>query len=83
MVSSLNFTTLKANSTDNDLMMSFFRKKALTFHANSVCMKCQTLFSGTNQKNISKCCLLIVFFVQLACVIIIFVAFIEVLQRCS
>ena len=35
----------------------------LTFHANclhleTVCMKCQILFSGKNKKNISKCHLL-------------------------
>ena len=56
MVSSLTFTTLRANSTDNYWMIFFFRKQALTFHANFILrrqliyMNYQTLFSWTNQK---------------------------------
>ena len=53
--------TLCANSVDDKLMILFLifpRKGDLTFHANlspleAICMKCQNLFSGENNKNIS------------------------------
>ena len=34
----------------------FSGKQARTFHAVTICMKCKSLFSGKNMKNVSKCC---------------------------
>ena len=68
----------EANSAHGKMMVFFFRvfffslprKQALAFHANcllteTVCIKCQSLFSEKSEENISKCFLLI-FFTQLA-----------------
>ena len=49
----------------DDIFLIFPRKQDLTFHANclleTICMKCQILFSRKNKKNISKCRLLKIF----------------------
>ena len=59
------FTILSANSADEELIMffSYFFKK-IGFEISckltpkeSICMKCQSLFSGKYKKNISKSCL--------------------------
>ena len=66
--SRLTFTSLKANSADDELMIqcifSYFSQKS-GFEIScslslmeTVCMKCQILFSGKNKENISKCYLL-------------------------
>ena len=46
----LKLAVLRANSADDKLNDFFF--------FSYFCMKYQTLFSGKNKKNISKCCLL-------------------------
>ena len=51
--SPLTFTTFWANSADNKLTIFFLvfpETEALMFRANSVCMKCQSLFSGKIRK---------------------------------
>ena len=58
----LTITSLWANSADDKLMIS--RKWALTFYGNclltkeTISVKCQSLFSRKNKKNVLKCCLL-------------------------
>ena len=56
---------LWADSADDKLMIFFLffpRKQDLTIHTNShqetICMRCQILFSRKNKKNLSKCHLL-------------------------
>ena len=55
----LTFTTLRANSADDKLMIvfSYFsQKKAMTFHGKkSICMKCQSPLSRKSKQNVSKC----------------------------
>ena len=89
MVSSITLTTLRANSTNNNLMIFFyFRKQGLAFHANclqktgfnisrklslkeTICMKCQTLFSAKKSEKYFIMSSVDFFFVQLARVVII------------
>ena len=56
----LTITTFWANSEEHKLIffLIFARKQKLRFHANSICMKSQNLFSWKNKQNISKCHLL-------------------------
>ena len=56
----LSFTTLWANSGDNKLMTFFlvFQKTGFEISCKlspleTICMKCQNLFSGKNKNNIS------------------------------
>ena len=60
----LTFTTLWANSADDKLMIFFLFFQKIGFviscklsSKETICMKCQSLFYGTNKKNISKFCL--------------------------
>ena len=46
MVSSFTFTMLRANSTDNNLMIFSFIKQGLTFHAN--CLRGDSLHELSN-----------------------------------
>ena len=54
----LTFTTLWANSADDKLIISLFRQENRIWHSmqivsngmETICMKCQNLFSGKNKK---------------------------------
>ena len=51
-IKQLTFANLWANLADDKLIFFLF------LPLETICMKCQILFSGKNRKNISKCCLL-------------------------
>ena len=61
----LTFTTLWANSADDKLEVifsDFFEKIGYVISCKmsskeTICMQCQSLFHGTNKKNVSKFCL--------------------------
>ena len=53
----------------DDIFLVFPRKQILTFHANclqTICIKCQILFSGKNKKISSVCHLLKIFLIVLS-----------------
>ena len=50
--------TVWPNSAEHKLIFSLFFPENKLWQEETICMKYQSLFSGKNKKNISKCCLL-------------------------